>query len=226
MSAVGDERKHRRPPQRLDLTIRTVTRLDEGDPSWSRYQASPPEASARFSVARVCHAIADRMRRQDGDLDPLINKEMTMIYEKCISGKHIPVPWLMLRGFRSAFFRSFLGRMVSVLGLSLTLPPSLRGPVDRSPAVRPDCGIDCTVSVSTVIFCFPSAGRTLVDVSGKAGFVFGRLCRCDRCVGALLEGRRPRVVPAPSLLFPALSLPLSVGCCRSPSAFSVFDEDA
>lgn len=115
----------------------------------------------------------------------------------------------MLLAFRSTFFRSFLGRIVSVLGFSRTLPASFRRPKERSPAVKPDCGIDCTVSVSTVIFCFPSAGRLLVEDSGYAGFTFGLLGFCVRCAGAVFDGRRPRV---PSLLLPVLSFPLSLGC--------------
>lgn len=93
----------------------------------------------------------------------------------------------MLLAFAEGFFRSFLGRIVSLLGFSRNVPLfSPRGPPDRSPALIADCGIDWTVSVSTVMlrvllsgcldFDEANAGKLLFDGGGFFG-----LCCCAGC---------------------------------------------
>lgn len=94
--------------------------------------------------------------------------------------RNVPVPWLTLLAFAEGFFRSFLGLIVSLLGFNRTLPLfSPRPPVDRSPALREDCGIDWTVSVSTVMFRVPSDCRDFVVV--KAGKLFLGGAALDFC---------------------------------------------
>ena len=91
---------------------------------------------------------------------------------------NVPVPWFRLLAFCVAFFLSFFGLMVSVLSFDRTVPlPSLRVPPDLSPVPIADCGIEGTVSVSTVMPCLPSPCRDFTDESGVKLFVcvdFGR----------------------------------------------------
>lgn len=89
------------------------------------------------------------------------------------------MPWLILLAFAEGFLRSFFGLIVSLLGFKRTLPLfSPLPPLDRSPALSDDWGMDCTVSVSTVMFRVPSGCRDLVAVKagnpffGVAGFGF------------------------------------------------------
>lgn len=106
--------------------------------------------------------------------------------------------------FRFAGFRSFLGRMVSLLGRKRRLP-STRPDADRSWFPIVACAIDGTVSVSTVMFREGASARDLVVVrDGTEGFVLraiGRWNEADRC---------SCILPLSVFLNP-LSLPLSVG---------------
>ena len=109
-----------------------------------------------------------------------------------------------------------------MLGFSRTLPLcSPRPPFRRSPALSDDCGIDCTVSVSTVMFRVPSGCRDFVVVrAGKLFFgveVFGFGCWLP---GVMVDVRGLFV---PSLLLPPPSLSLSpVLVCFSLSSWSLF----
>lgn len=109
-----------------------------------------------------------------------------------------------------------------MLGFSRTLPLfSPRPPFRRSPAFSDDCGIDATVSVSTVMFRVPSGCRDFVVVkAGKLFFgveVFGFGC----WVPGVIDDMRGLFVP--SLLYPPPSLSLSpVLVCFSLSSYSLF----
>lgn len=104
---------------------------------------------------------------------------------------------------RDTLFLSFLGLMVSLLGFRRTLPPPSARPVtERSPVLRADCGIELTVSVSTVMFRLaPSGCRDLAEESGVKAFFEGTVLGRGALVGVWLA-LRPRV----SLLLPSLSL--------------------
>jgi len=99
--------------------------------------------------------------------------------------------------FRVGFFFSFFGRIVSLLGLVRKLPFV---PCVPTPGASATCGIDVTVSVSTVMFCndispaLPLAPPGLMDALD---------CLVVRG-GTLLEPVR-----RPPLMLP-LSLPLSL----------------
>lgn len=113
--------------------------------------------------------------------------------------------------------------MVSLLGFSRTLPLfSPRPPLDRSPALSDDCGIDCTVSVSTVMFRVPSGCRDLVVV--KAGKLFFDGAIFDFCWD--VDGCETEALGllVPSLVFPPPSPSLSrVFLGFSESSLSFFD---
>jgi hypothetical protein len=109
-------------------------------------------------------------------------------------------------GLRVVFFLSFLGRIVSELGFVRMLPFTPALPLPPTAI----CGIDVTVSVSTVIFrvdpspeSFPRpaavAATTLYGFIGGTGF--GRGTRGFEIVVCLIFK---------SSLLPPLSLPLSV----------------
>lgn len=128
-----------------------------------------------------------------------------------------PVPEFAEGAFRTTLFFSFFGRIVSLLGLRRKLPPvSVLRRVFRSPAPPPkaSCGIELTVSVSTVMFLTdPSAGAVLPFVNGNC---VNDLFDCT--VGGLAElgavaGFRVSFLPSalldPACLLPALSFPLS-----------------
>lgn len=122
---------------------------------------------------------------------------------------YVPVPDATEACFRvGAFRRSFLGRMVSVLGFNRTDPLGSPLPAPgRStfPPVSDACGIELTVSVSTVMFSLAVlALGVLRDVYDPEG---ANLVR-EVCV---LIGAVGRLLRFPSLLLPLLlSLPLSV----------------
>lgn len=113
------------------------------------------------------------------------------------------VPLLMEAAFRLGLFLSFRGRMVSLLGFKRMLPPSSR-PTDvlsPAPELSADCGIEATVSVSTVIFRVPPSDcLDFADGRGVylllTGTVFG-LGALTSLAAFLLHS---------SLLFPSLSL--------------------
>jgi len=120
------------------------------------------------------------------------------------------VPWLTLLAFAEGFFRSFFGLIVSLLGFSRTLPLfSPRTPFKRSPALIDDCGIDCTVSVSTVMFRVPSGCRDLVDVNAGNVFLGVGVEVLDFCWLLLACEAEGRGLSIPSLLLPPHSLSLS-----------------
>ena len=111
-------------------------------------------------------------------------------------------------GLRVVRFFSFLGRMVSALGFGRKALCSLRDD-PRSPAPTPSetCGIDVTVSVSTIMFdTVPSPGlerATFRDVMDRLG---------STSPGGRDTGGLRLSSPEPELLFPPLSLPLSTAC--------------
>jgi hypothetical protein len=79
-------------------------------------------------------------------------------------GLNTPVPLLIEGALRVARFLSFLGRIVSVLGFMRREPPRSGLPrVERSIVAICDCGIELTVSVSTVMFRVPSEARDLLE---------------------------------------------------------------
>jgi hypothetical protein len=80
--------------------------------------------------------------------------------------RDIPDVALMEGALREAFFLPFPGRMVSLLALTRRVPPSVRPDATRSdPAPRVVCGIELTVSVSTVIFFVE--GSAMLDLGFK-----------------------------------------------------------
>jgi hypothetical protein len=92
--------------------------------------------------------------------------------------------------FRDVFFFSFLGRIVSELGFVLRVPMA---PSFKATGANECCGIEVTVSVSTVMCC--------TDPSEGLVFLFDMLdCRDGRAGGTLVNA---------GLLFP-LTLPLSL----------------
>jgi hypothetical protein len=107
-----------------------------------------------------------------------------------------------------------------LLGFSRTLPLfSPRPPLRRSPAFSDDCGIDWTVSVSTVIFRVPSGCRDFVVV--KAGKLFLGVEVFDFGWWLLGSMSDARGLFVSSLLFPPPSLSLSpVLVCFSLSSYS------
>ena len=124
--------------------------------------------------------------------------------------RNVPVPWLTLLVFAEGFFRSFFGLIVSLLGFSRTLPLfSPRPPFNRSPALIDDCGIDCTVSVSTVMFRVPSGCLDFVDVNAGNEFFGVGVEIFGFCWLLLAWAKEGRGLSIPSLLFPPPSLSLS-----------------
>jgi len=98
--------------------------------------------------------------------------------------------------FRFAGFRSFFGRIVSLLGRNRRLP-STRPDVERSEFPIVACATEGTVSVSTVIFREGASVRDLMfEREDTEGFVFraiGRWNEADRCscILPLSEFRSP-----------------------------------
>lgn len=122
------------------------------------------------------------------------------------------MPELMEAGFRTCLLRSFLGRMVSLLGFMRRLPlASDHGWLILSACVMVACGMEGMVSVSTVMFLEPTSAFDFPG--GRRGMESFR----DK----LLWWCRERL---PSLLLPPLSLPLSVALLfwlRSSETFAV-----
>lgn len=116
---------------------------------------------------------------------------------------YAPVPLWTEGALREVLFLLVLGLMVSLLGLSRTLPPPSPRLVPERSALRADCGIELTVSVSTVMLRVPSVVLDFADDSGdRAALVRAFLCRGAVAEFSLLG------LALPSLLFPSLS-PLS-----------------
>jgi hypothetical protein len=93
--------------------------------------------------------------------------------------RHLPEAVLIEGALRAAFFRSFFGRMVSLLAFTRRVP----APASRPAPARSDggpsaaCGMEDTVSVSTVMFSRAGSTPDLdfslpMDVFG-ASFAFG-----------------------------------------------------
>ncbi|KAI0473289.1 hypothetical protein GGR56DRAFT_654053 [Xylariaceae sp. FL0804] len=102
-------------------------------------------------------------------------------------------------GFRACFFFSFLGLIVSVLGLVRRLPP---GPGPTALATRDVCGTFLTSSVSTVMLrdeLSPDVCPLLPNLRAELD--------CRVCSGGAGAGARGLLVPALTL---PLSLPLSL----------------
>lgn len=126
--------------------------------------------------------------------------------------------------FRTAFFFSFsfLGLTVSWLGFKRKLPVvSVRLSGFRSPAPPPraTCGIELTVSVSTLIFLPDPSVAVLLFVNGSWEYDrFGWTPRGFAEFAAVVDFRLslPSSMPLVSpLLCPALSLPLPISDCAS-----------
>lgn len=99
----------------------------------------------------------------------------------------LPVPALMDGAFRFGALRSFLGRIVSLLGLSLKLP-STRLEDDLSVLPMADWATDGTVSVSTVMLRDGCVAER-VDREDSDGFVvtwWGRCADAERCCSCIL----------------------------------------
>jgi hypothetical protein len=79
------------------------------------------------------------------------------------------VPALIDAAFRFAGFLSFLGRIVSLLGLSRKLP-STRPEAERSWLPMVDCATEGTVSVSTVILRRGGWVAERVESDDREGF--------------------------------------------------------
>lgn len=124
------------------------------------------------------------------------------------------VPVLIDVGFRVAFFFSFLGRMVSLLGLRRRLPPSPLPEAPRSPVTAPRAtwGTELTVSVSTVMFLTDPSPPDLAALFGFR-LVKDLLAKtADGCFVVVMEGAFKWSLSsllASPLIFPLLSLPLS-----------------
>ena len=99
---------------------------------------------------------------------------------------------------RAVFFFSFFGRIVSELGLVRMLPllPAPAGPPTAT------CGIELTVSVSTVIFLADPSPEGFPLPAPVNTFVAGPLGRTVVCGAADVD----LILISP---FPPLSLPLS-----------------
>jgi hypothetical protein len=109
------------------------------------------------------------------------------------------VPEVTDGALRAVFFFSFFGRMVSELGLARILP--LLPPAGPPTAT---CGIELTVSVSTVIFLLdPSPDGFPLPTPALKGFDAGPLGRTTG--GGATEADLIFISP-----FPPLSLPLSL----------------
>jgi hypothetical protein len=84
--------------------------------------------------------------------------------------------------FRFAGFRSFFGRMVSLLGRNRRLP-STRPDAERSELPSVACATEGTVSVSTVMFREGASVRDLmVERDDTEGFVFKAMGRANEAV--------------------------------------------
>lgn len=115
--------------------------------------------------------------------------------------------------FRFAGLRSFLGRIVSLLGRSRRLP-STRPEADRSELPIVACATEGTVSVSTVMFREGASVRDLIverdDTEGLLLRDIGRWDEADRC---------SCIFPLSALLSPAVSLCFGVLALRSSVTF-------
>lgn len=90
----------------------------------------------------------------------------------------LPVPECIDGAFRFAGFRSFRGRIVSLLGFKRRLP-STRPEAERSWFPMVVCATEGTVSVSTVMFRNGGSVRDLTVCSDeKEGLEVGALGRC------------------------------------------------
>ena len=126
--------------------------------------------------------------------------------------------------FRTAFFFSFsfFGLTVSWLGFKRRLPPvSVRLSAFRSPAPPPKatCGIELTVSVSTLMFLTDPSVAVLLFVKGSWEYDrFGWTPIGFAELAAVVDFRLsfPSSTPLVSpLLWPVLSLPLPISDCVS-----------
>ena len=127
------------------------------------------------------------------------------------------MPELKDGAFRTTFFLSFFGRIVSLLGFKRILPlVSVRPRTLRSPAPPPraTCGIELTVSVSTVMFLTDPSLAVLPLVKGSCeddffDCIIGGLALLATVVGFRLSLPSSFTLVSP-LLLPALSFPLPV----------------
>lgn len=114
---------------------------------------------------------------------------------------------------RGLDFRSFLGRIVSLLGFRRRLP-SPRPDADRSWFPMVACATDGTVSVSTVMFREGASVRDLmVEREEKEGFEVGaegRWVDVDRCSCIFPLSLLGALSPPLSTYFEALALRSSV----------------
>jgi hypothetical protein len=112
------------------------------------------------------------------------------------------VPALIDGAFRFAGFLSFLGRIVSLLGLSRKLP-STRPEAERSWLPMVDCATEGTVSVSTVMLRRGGWVAERVESDDMEGFEV-------TCEGLCVDAERCScILPFCAVLGP-LSLPLPV----------------